>query len=33
MTEANMNNARVRKIEEVLIAQSASDGDASIVGQ
>lgn len=27
MTEANMNNAKVRKIEEVLVAQSASDGD------
>lgn len=27
MTEANMNNSKVRKIEEVLVAQSASDGD------
>jgi redox-sensitive bicupin YhaK (pirin superfamily) len=27
MTEANMNNAKYRKIEEVLVAQSASDGD------
>lgn len=27
MTEANMSNAKVRKIEEVLVAQSASDGD------
>ncbi len=27
MTEANMNNSKFRKIEEVLVAQSASDGD------